>query len=254
MKGHLEAVITPESKVVLRQAIRCYDVDGAMRLKPAAFMDLAQEMAYITADLMHFGYDELQQEGKAWVLSRMHFTFVDVPVWRDEVEIQTWHKGPSGPFYLRDFRINDLQGNAKVLGTSSWVILDVRERRMCRTSEVTEMIPESTVCHDFAIEAPAEKVAMPRGIQPEAVASHKVGYADVDLLGHTNNARYVVWAMECIDYELVASRPIKDLWVNFNHETRAGEEVTLFRHQEGDTYFVEGKVEDRQAFCVKIQF
>ena len=34
----------------------------------------------------------------------------------------------------------------------------------------------------------------------------------------------------------------------------AGEEVTLFRHQEGDTYFVEGKVEDRQAFCVKIQF
>lgn len=254
MKDHLEAVITPESKVVLRQAIRCYDVDGAMRLKPAAFMDLAQEMAYIAADLMHFGYDELQQEGKAWVLSRMHFTFVDVPVWRDEVEIQTWHKGPSGPFYLRDFRINDLQGNAKVLGTSSWVILDVRERRMCRTSEVTEMIPESTVCHDFAIEAPAEKVAMPRGIQPEAVASHKVGYADVDLLGHTNNARYVVWAMECIDYELVASRPIKDLWVNFNHETRAGEEVTLFRHQEEDTYFVEGKVEDRQAFCVKIQF
>ena len=83
MKGHLEAVITPESKVVLRQAIRCYDVDGAMRLKPAAFMDLAQEMAYIAADLMHFGYDELQQEGKAWVLSRMHFTFVDVPVWRD---------------------------------------------------------------------------------------------------------------------------------------------------------------------------
>lgn len=254
MEKHLEAIITPESKVVLRQAIRCYDVDGAMRLKPAAFMDLAQEMAYIAADLMHFGYDELQQEGKAWVLSRMHFTFTDVPSWRDEVEIQTWHKGPSGPFYLRDFRINDLQGNPKVLGTSSWVILDVRERRMCRTSEVTEMIPESTVCHDFAIEAPAEKVAMPRGIQPEAVASHRVGYADVDLLGHTNNARYVVWAMDCIDYDQVASRPIRDLWVNFNHETRAGETVTLFRHQEGDTYYIEGKVDDHQAFCVKIQF
>ena len=254
MKTHIGAVITPESKVVLHQSIRCYDVDGAMRLKPAAFMDLAQEMAYIAADLMHFGYDELQQEGKAWVLSRMHFTFVDVPQWRDEVEIQTWHKGPSGPFYLRDFRINDLQGCPRVLGTSSWVILDVRERRMCRTSEVTEMIPESTVCHDFAIEAPAEKVAMPRGTQPETVASHVVGYSDVDLLGHTNNARYVVWAMDCLGYEMAASRPVKEVWVNFNHETRAGETVTLSRLQDGDTFYVEGRVDDRQAFCVKIQF
>ena len=41
MKAHLEAVITPESKVVVRQSVRCYDVDGAIRLKPAAFMDLA---------------------------------------------------------------------------------------------------------------------------------------------------------------------------------------------------------------------
>ena len=254
MKAHLEAVITPESKVVVRQSVRCYDVDGAMRLKPAAFMDLAQEMAYIAADVMHFGYDELQQEGKAWVLSRLHFRFVDVPRWRDEIEIQTWHKGPSGPFYLRDFRINDLQGNARVLGTSSWVILDVQARRMCRTSEVTEMIPESTVCHDQAIETPAEKVAMPRGVQPEEVARHQVGYADVDLLGHTNNARYVVWAMDCIDYDLAASRSIKELWINFNHETKAGETVVLSRWQEEDTYYVEGKVDDRQAFCVKIQF
>lgn len=254
MKAHLEAVITPESKVVVRQSVRCYDVDGAMRLKPAAFMDLAQEMAYIAADVMHFGYDELQQEGKAWVLSRLHFRFVDVPRWRDEIEIQTWHKGPSGPFYLRDFRINDLQGNARVLGTSSWVILDVQARRMCRTSEVTEMIPESTVCHDQAIDTPAEKVAMPRGVQPEEVARHTVGYADVDLLGHTNNARYVVWAMDCIDYDLAASRSIKELWINFNHETKAGETVVLSRWQEEDTYYVEGKVDDRQAFCVKIQF
>lgn len=250
----MEATVTPESKVVVRQAIRCYDVDGAMRLKPAAFMDLAQEMAYIAADLMHFGYDELQQEGKAWVLSRLHFTFVDVPLWRDEVEIQTWHKGPSGPFYLRDYRINDLSGRARVLGTSSWVILDVRERRMCRTSEVTEMIPESTVCADHAIETPAEKVAMPRGVEPEYVTRHTVSYSDIDLLGHTNNARYVVWAMDCVDYDTAAARSVRDVRINFNHETKAGEEVALYRWRDGDTYYVEGKVDERQAFCVKIQF
>ena len=54
----MKGIITDDSKYVVKEEeIRCYDVDGALRLKPAAFMDLAQEMAYLAADAMHFGYE-----------------------------------------------------------------------------------------------------------------------------------------------------------------------------------------------------
>jgi len=255
MKGY----ITSESKYILEKDITCYEVDGEQRLKPSAFMDIAQEMAYLAAEAMHFGYDELRAEGKAWVLSRLRFVFGDVPMWRDHVEVATWHKGPYGPFYLRDFTISSPSGERKVCGTSSWVILDVESRRMCRTAEVVEMIPESTVCHDAAIEAPAPKVQMPRNAEPVPVGSHTVAYSDVDLLGHTNNARYVVWGLDCIDYGVTSGRTLKELSINFNHETKQGQKVDLYLFRENGenektAFYVEGKVDGAQAFCMKADY
>jgi acyl-CoA thioesterase FadM len=63
------------------------------RLKPASFMDMAQEAANLHAATLGFGYDELIASRTAWVLSRMHVVFVDTLKWRDEVTLATWHKG-----------------------------------------------------------------------------------------------------------------------------------------------------------------
>ena len=116
---------------------------------------------------------------------------------------------------------------------------------------------EDTACHEFAIEAPAAKVMMPRGIEPEYVMTHKVAYSDIDLVGHTNNARYVVWAMDCLPPEVTES-PVKDLCINFNKETVPGETVELFRHSEpldgGMCHYIEGKSAGKSCFCARIDY
>ena len=53
--------------------IPCYETDAAFCLKPASFMDMAQEIAYWAAQALGFGYDDLQRHHTAWVLSRLHF-------------------------------------------------------------------------------------------------------------------------------------------------------------------------------------
>ena len=87
---------------------------------------------------------------------------------------------------------------------------------------------------------------------------HKVVYSDVDIIGHTNNARYMVWAMDCLDYETVSGRRVKDLFINFNKETTPGTVVRLFRLQTEEdgapVFYVEGRVEGKSAFCVKMVF
>lgn len=248
---------TKDKKYVMVSEVPCYDVDSNMDMKPAAFMDLAQEIAYQAATALGFGYDALQTEGKAWVLSRMHYEFIRHPKWRENIELYTWHKGPYGPFYLRDFELKNAGGDLLVRATSSWVILDVANRTMCRTADVMEMIPEDTVCKDNAIERPADKVMMPRGVTPEIAGEHKVEFSDIDLLGHTNNARYVVWAMDCIDFDELKTRPVKDVTVTFIHETRAGEVITLEKvrteNEDGTiTWYIDGKADGKSAFCVKI--
>ncbi len=52
--------------------------------------------------------------------------------------------------------------------------------------------------------------------------------------------------------------PVKEATINFNHETRAGENVSIYRAVAEDVdcirVFVEGKVGDISAFCVELVF
>ena len=246
----MSVIIQPDKKVTDNLIVKCYEVDSSKRLKPTAFMDMAQEMAYQAATAMHFGYEDLIVKNKAWVLSRMHFRFIEAPHWGDGLVIRTWHRGAFGPFFVRDFELIGLDGKRMVESTSSWVIIDIDSRHMARPEDV--LPTEDTACRDFAIESPAAKVMMPRGTEPEYVMTHKVAYSDIDLVGHTNNARYIAWAMDCLDYGETGVN-IDEVEVVFHQEARPGDEIMLYRASEGGRTFVEGRCEGHQVFCVRLE-
>ena len=235
--------------------IPCYSTDASWRLKPAAFMDLAQEAAGLHAVHLGFGYDDLIKKNTAWILSRVNVKFVDTPKWRDDVTLATWHKGFNRLFFLRDFVMTDDKGNERIKATTSWLVLDLSTRSMVRDPE---LVDAEGVCMENAVEQPADRVRMPRDIEPEAAGEHKVSYSDVDMLGHANNAMYMQWAMDAVDYEISSRRPVKEFTVNFNHELKAGETVTLLRasveREDGLHVFVEGKAGDVSSFSVEIIF
>lgn len=245
--------------------IPCYDTDASFHLKPAAFMDLAQELAYLGAQVLHFGYDDLQKSQYAWVLSRMNIKFLNPPKWRDRTTLYTWHKGLDGLFFLRDFELReegdtDFKDKSKVLiaCTTSWIVMNLQTRRLVRSDEILDIAPASTQCQDDAIAERCGKVTFPRTPEPEVAAERKVTYSDIDILGHTNNARYIVWAMDCLDYEEASGSLVKEIVINFNKETKPGERVSLFKSVEkaddGDTFIIEGKVEGKSCYCAKIVF
>ena len=246
----MAVIVDSDKKVSDSFAIKCYEVDSAKRLKPTAFMDMAQEMAYQAASAMKFGYYELIQSNLAWVLSRMRFRFLDTPHWEDEVTIRTWHRGAFGPFFVRDFEVVGKDGHRMIEATSSWVVIDVESRRMFHPEDV--LPKEDTACHDFAIETPAGKVMMPRGVEPEYVTTHKVAYSDIDLVGHTNNARYVAWALDCLEFGGDSIR-VDEVEIVFHHEARPGDEIALLKVEKDGWVYVEGRREETPVFCVKFR-
>lgn len=232
--------------------IPCYNADVKALLKPASFMDFAQEIAYWAANELGFGYDTLHIHHTAWVLSRMHVHFEEPLAWRDQVVLQTWHKGANGLFYLRDFDLKDKDGKSRIIATSSWVVIDERTRRLVRPEDLKDLLdPDMQV--DNAIEEPAPKIVLPKDVTAEKAGEHTVSYSDLDLNGHTNNPRYVVWSMDVLPAE-VTEKPVKDLFINFIKETKLGEKVELFRIKTQDAWYVEGKVEDKTCFLVKMEF
>lgn len=231
--------------------VPCYQTNRQTFLKPAAFMDLAQEIAYWAASELGFGYDTLHVHHTAWVLSRMHIHFDSYPKWRENVSLCTWHKGAEGLFYIRDFDMRGAAGERCIQATSSWVVIDEQSRHFVRPEDLQDLL--HTACADSAIATPAPKIQLPREAQPEFAGEHTVVYSDLDLIGHTNNVRYVVWAMDCLPLEQ-AELPVKDLYINFNKETTPGERIELFRVQSGNAWYVEGRTEGKPCFIVKLEY
>lgn len=242
-------------KYTEEHTIACYDTDAAWRLKPASFMNLAQEAAGRHAVYLGFGYDDLIASNTAWILSRVHVEFTDTPKWRDRVTLTTWHKGLSRLFFLRDFILTDDSGNPKVKATTSWLVMNLETRRLVRDPKLME---EGTTCAENVIETPADKVQMPKDVEAEFVSDHKVAYSDVDTNGHANNAMYMQWAMDAVDYRTASSLAVKSFTVNFNHEIKPMETVSLYRAsvkaEDGLHVFVEGKQGEISAFCTEIVF
>lgn len=242
-------------KYVEKHTIPCYDTDASWRLKPTSFMNMAQEAAGRHAVYLGFGYDDLIKTNTAWILSRVHVEFVDTPKWRDEITLNTWHKGLNRLFFLRDFLITDSEGRERVKATTSWLVLNLETRRLVRDPNLME---EGTVCTENVIETPADKVQMPKDVEAELVRTHLVSYSDIDTNGHTNNAMYMQWSMNAVGYDITSSRPVKEFTINFNHETKAGDYVEIYRafveKEDGLHVFVEGKVEGTSSYCVEIVF
>lgn len=235
--------------------IPCYDTDASWRLKPASFMNYAQEAAGRHAVYLGFGYDDLILTNTAWILSRVHVEFTDTPKWREDITLTTWHKGLNRLFYLRDFILTDDEGRERVKATTSWLVLNLETRRLVRDPMLME---EGTMCSDNVLETPADKVQMPKDAVQELMLEHTVAYSDIDTNGHTNNAMYMQWAMDAVGYEITSVRPVKEFTINFNHETKAGDKVSIYRsiveREDGLHVFIEGRLSEASSFIVEIIF
>ena len=167
---------------------------------------------------------------------------------------RTWHKGLNGLFFLRDFRLLDAAGKERITATSSWVVIDTETRRLVRPEHLKHLL-EAEGEVESAIADPAPKTVFPESPEAEAAGEHTVTYADIDILGHTNNARYMVWAMDALPYDLTSARRVSEFFIQFNKETRPGSTVELFRcREDADTWYVDGRQEGKSVFTVKIVF
>ena len=229
--------------------IKSYETDHNGLFKPFSFLNHAQELANIHAQSLGFGYDKLLDSGVVWVLSRMHVKFHRLPLWKEQINKKTWHKGSDRLFGFRDFSVHDSGGNLVIAATSSWLIIDYKTRKLQRIENVLgkEFKGEN---RQYAIETPAERLVSPGNMQLSS--SHIVSVSDLDINGHTNNAKYFEWAMDALPVETSRKMQVQEMWFNFNSESLLQEEVKIYTSNHPEI-FVEGKRDGNSIFQLKIK-
>lgn len=223
--------------------LKALDVDINGRWMPSAIFVRMQELAETHAELVGLGRTQIIEMGFAWVLTRMHLQMHHYPSLGQTIRVATWPLKPSSLLFRRQFQFEDLDGRILGRAASQWVVFDLGERVLRRTS----------VLGDYPYNPEAEnvigepgKITLPDGMKE--VFIRRVQYSDVDMNGHMNNSKYLNWICDIFPVAFVRQMHLSDIYINYVSEAHIGEDVAMYMLEDEAGFYVCGKSSGRTIF------
>lgn len=211
------------SEALHRQEFRVhsYEVDTEGRLLPRALFGFLQEAAGGDASRGGYTMERLAGEGLTWVIQWMRVEADGYPARGATLTVTTWARPFERAVAWREFDVRDGAGERVAVGTSRWVVVDTRARRLVRLPEFvrTAAVPDRPPALDQS----------PQSIEaadpPDLERRFEVRRGDLDMVRHVNNARYVEWALETVPDTLQESHRPAVIEIVFRREALYGDAV-----------------------------
>ncbi|HQF11152.1 MAG TPA: thioesterase, partial [Paludibacteraceae bacterium] len=170
------------------------NVDFQGKLTLASLIELLMEAAGRHADGNGFGMRQLNEFNASWVVLRIALEINYYPEQYDEIKISTWIEKIQPIKTIRNFCIENAQGEIIASATSEWIMMDLTQRKPKDLLSL-EGFEEFATGKD----SPAGKLEKLPLVKGELVDKITVKYGDIDLNGHVNSIRYIQWLCNCFD-------------------------------------------------------
>ena len=205
------------------------------RCRPSSLLRFAQDAAGSHCVQLGTDWDSMAARGYFWAVIRQRLEVTRLPRSGETVTVKTWPMPTTRVAYPRATEGYDAQGNLlfKVIGL--WVIMDIHTRAMIRPDK-SGLAVEGVV---LGSELPAPAGLNPREL-PEAT-TRTVGFTELDINGHMNNARYLDWICDLLPSDFHREHPMKAVTVCYLSEALEGQQVRLC-WANADSLTVEGAV------------
>ncbi|MGL4485051.1 MAG: acyl-[acyl-carrier-protein] thioesterase, partial [Anaerovoracaceae bacterium] len=216
--------------------VNYYDVDQKHRLKVGRLISVLQGIA--TMHTAYFGQTSkwYKEQKKAWLLLNWQLKINRMPMDNEETVIKSWAHTYKGLRAHRAFEMQNTDGEVLVLGESCWVLYDAEKQKPARpdpekyhdhlVSTKPAAIPEAT----YKIPKPQREENAEKEIEAATQGSElknkerqfTVTRRDIDTNNHVNNSSYVEWAMDDIPEGIFVDGTIKELIVEYKHQSFLG--------------------------------
>lgn len=214
--------------------VRPSESDINRRMTPSGVLERMEEIAWFHAEELGYGVEALRNQGVFWVVTRMAVEFDRLPVSGDEITLQTWPKGRSGFYAFRDWLWIDAKGKEIGRATSTYVMLDMKTRKVAPLNDLPESLLERA--HIHAIEHVPEKIPAVENVHRER--SFEIPFSDIDLNNHVNNTKYLRWLIDTFSGR-EWTKPWSSLTVNFLAEAKESEKIVSRRQANGLDHIME---------------
>lgn len=222
------------------------DTSGRMRLG-----DLARQMEKATAGQLSaysMSREELQQEGKIWVIAWTSIEITKLPREQTEVILRVWPGKNKSMMYTRRYAFYTTEEEPLVCAASLFLLMDQETRSAAAPTEKLKAVPVITL----EGEPKLPKLRMDFPEQFSHWRERVVAAEEIDKNGHLNNTRYLDWAEELFG-ESGQEEMFRSVWVQYRRELREGQKVEL-RYEDADgVWYLQGSAEGAVSFLVKME-
>ena len=219
-------MITEISQYTQHFSVRSNEADIHNSASLYSMSNYLQEAARVHAEKLRLGVDLLREKQRFWVLTRMIIEVDRYPTQGTEIAVHTWPKGIDKLFALRDFEV--WQHDRKIAtATSSWALLDLKNRRPAQVKDMGEFMFERENIH--AIEQRPKKLPSPAA--HDFQTKHRVTYSELDLNGHVNNTRYITWLMDTFPTTYHREYSVSHVQTNYLAEVFPDQDIDIFRKE-----------------------
>ncbi|MBU1370740.1 MAG: hypothetical protein KJ578_04695 [Bacteroidetes bacterium] len=212
------------------------DVDAHGQMSLRAFAVFMQESAWKHAEELGFGFGFMAQHDAFWVLKSIRAQIFQYPAWKQNVLLQTWHRGYQGLLAFRDFKLTNQHDKVLALAASDWVIMHRQSRRPLKTDILEEFA--ATALEQQALEGFVCSKEQTTKLVYEA--DRTVNFSETDMHGHMNNTRYFEWAADVLNEVSETKTHVKQFEMQFRNECRVKDVIKISAHQNGKTYTIAG--------------
>lgn len=194
----------------------------------------------------------LKENDIALIVSRISFLVKKMPAYGEEITVHTWESAPQGPLCTRNFKIYDTNTKEDlIIAQTLWTNFNISTKKIMPAKNFT-FRPCPTIITDFEGIKPG-KIKLPE--EMETIAHHKILYSELDANGHTNNSKYINFAIDSLPEEF-QKKQIKNLRLNYSKEAHLGEllEIKAFFNEIEKKYTVQGIIEGISSFEAELYY
>ncbi len=197
--------------------IRYSEVDETGFLAVPKIVDYFQDCSNFQSDQLGVGRAYLEEKHLAWVLSFWQIIIDRRPEQGESIRTGTFPYKFKSFMGMRNFLIEDMQGERIVSANSIWTLLDMNTGRPVKAGE--DIVSQYTLEDPLPIEYSTRKVVIPQ--EGNTFSPIKVGRERLDTNHHVNNAQYISMAMNYIPCHL----EIKELRIEYRKQAYLGDEI-----------------------------
>lgn len=191
------------------------------------------------------GVAQLNEYNASWVLLRWNLEFSRLPNEYERVKVRTWVSDINRLMTTRNLIMTGEDGGVIGMAITNWAVIDLSTRR---SKDLNAFSEYRVMLQD--IPAPMElPLKLPPMTDGRLVKKHRVVYSDIDFNKHTNTMSYLKWALDTYPLERFEEGGLGKIEMNFIHESRHGELLSIYAGHDEETDKFEIRNEEDAVVC-----